>query len=242
MTPDQRGDLVREADRRDADQLPGPAHPHQEADHHQGRDRVHVAGSARVRDHARSLDHLEHEGDGQPDQEQRITHGAPLDRAQLDQRQQRSRHEGEPDRCHDHRGHPDLVPGDQREQRHRQRVDERRQRRRRAYPVQLRGRLGAAETLGGHRDGHEQQPGQGPGHPRARQEEVMDAGRYHPAIVPAGRPGPRPGQAYPGATGSAGRSQSACRCWSAWHRPGRTWPARRRRGTAACARRRPRPG
>jgi hypothetical protein len=82
-----------------------------------------------------------------------------------------------------------LVPRDQGEQRHRQRIGERRQRSRGADAVDLRLGLFRVEPPGGHRDGHEQQPDQRAGHTRGRHEEVMGVVRDHPTILSGARPG-----------------------------------------------------
>jgi len=111
MSPDQRGDLVPEADRRPADQLPGTGDPEQEADHDQLRDRFHGPGAVWMGDHMCSLDELDHERDGQPEQEHRITHGAPPNLTQPDQGQQRRRHEGKPMTATLTDVHPIFCPG-----------------------------------------------------------------------------------------------------------------------------------
>ena len=72
MASDQRGDLVRDADRRASDQLPGPRDPDEETTDDQDRDRVHVPGVGRIGDHAESLGHLDDENDDQPEQEQGV--------------------------------------------------------------------------------------------------------------------------------------------------------------------------
>lgn len=92
----------------------GPDAPDKEAHDNQDRDRIRRAGVARPGDDADSLDQLDLAREGKPEQEQRITHSAPLHLAAADQRQQRRHHEREP--RHDHCGRPDPVPGDQREQ------------------------------------------------------------------------------------------------------------------------------
>ena len=166
--------------------------PDQEADHREDRDRVHGPRVARMGVYVDSLEQLDHERDGQPDQEQPITHGGPPHLTQPDQRQQRRHHEREPDDRHAHRCPPDLVSGDQGEQRYRQRVGERRQRRHRAYAVQLSPLLGAGKPIRGNRNGHGQRPNQRPGHACAGREEVMNARRNHLVILAAAAGGRAP--------------------------------------------------
>jgi hypothetical protein len=115
MTPEERRDLVREADRRAADQFPRAGDPDQEADDHQDRDSVHRAGVTWLGDHDGSLGHLQQEHDDQPEQEHHITQPLPH-LARPDQRQQRCHHEQDPPHSHHQRRWPDLVAGDQREQ------------------------------------------------------------------------------------------------------------------------------
>jgi hypothetical protein len=185
MLEDKRRDLSPDRDRRPADQLPGADHPDEEADRHHNRGRLHRTGIARMRDHLRSRDQLEHERDHKPDQEQAVAYRNPPQLVEADQRQQGSDHEQHPEGRHDHRCPADLLPWYQREQRHRQRVDERRERRRRPDALQLHARRLAGEPLRGHRDGDEQQPDQCAGHSGRGEEEVMDVLRNHPTIFPA---------------------------------------------------------
>src|SRR6476660_265533 len=189
LAADQRGDLVPDTELRAADQLPGPADPAQEADDHQDRDRVHRAGVVRMGDNRQAFDQLEDEYDHQPDQEKRVPHDAPphlapAQNAHPDQRQQRGHDEREAGGGHGYRGRTDLVPGDQREQRHGQRVGERRQRRRRADAVDLRLGLPLGEPPAGHRDRYEQQPDQRARHAGGGDEEIMDVFWDHLAILP----------------------------------------------------------
>jgi hypothetical protein len=185
MVADKRHDLSPDPDRRPADQLPGAGHPDEEADRHDDRDRLHRTGIARVPDHLHSREQLEHEGDYEQDQEHAVAYRGPPDLAHADQRQQGREHEQQPEGRYDRRCIADFLPGYQREQRHRQRVGERRERPRSPDALQLHARLLAGEPLRRHRDGDEQQPDQRAGHSSRREEEVMNVLRYHPTIFPA---------------------------------------------------------
>src|ERR1700733_13729034 len=110
VAPDECRDLSRDTDRRPADQFPCAGDPDQEADDHQHRDRVHRARIAPVSDHGYSLDQLDHERYGQPDQEHRMTQCVPPPPlTQADQRQQRRRDERDPADRRGHRGRSDLM-------------------------------------------------------------------------------------------------------------------------------------
>ena len=119
VVPDECRDLSCDADRRAADQLPCAGDPEQEADDHERRDRVHRAGITRVGDHVYSLDQLDHERHREHDKKHRLSQCVPRRLMQADERQQRRRDEHQTDAGHGHRGRPDLMPGDQREQGHR---------------------------------------------------------------------------------------------------------------------------
>jgi hypothetical protein len=86
--------------------------------------------------------------------------------------------EDESDSRHDHRGDPEFACRDQREERHRERVGERRQRRRRAHAVDL-GLAGLGQSLTGNRNGHEQESDESACHARAREEEIVQVLRRH---------------------------------------------------------------
>src|ERR1700742_1264372 len=68
---DEGDDLVRDADRRAADQVPRPEDPDQEADDHQDRDRLHRAPVTRPLHHVDPSDELDDERDREEDEEQR---------------------------------------------------------------------------------------------------------------------------------------------------------------------------
>jgi hypothetical protein len=182
--PDQRGDLVRDADRRAADQLPRSGDADQETADHQDRDRIDVPGVARIGADPETFDHLGDEHHGQSDQEQRVADDGPSHEAQANQRQQRRRDEQQPGGGGRHRGRPDFVPRYQREQRNRERVGERGERRQSPDAVDLSRGFLSAQPFGGDRNGHEQQPDQRPGDAGAGREEVVHALWNHLAILP----------------------------------------------------------
>src|SRR5215469_6506434 len=98
------------------------------------------------------------------------------------------------------------MAGDQSEQRHDERVGERRQRRRRAGAVKLRSRFRPGYPLGHHRDNHEQQPDQRASRATTRHEEVTDALRYHLMILAAGTRWVGTGQTLQPKTATSARS------------------------------------
>src|SRR6202042_2943113 len=95
----------------------------------QDRDRVYVPVVTRIGDYPETFDQLDDEHHGQSDQEQGVTDDGPPQQAQTDYRQQRRRDEQQPGGGDGHRCDPDFLPWYQREQRNRECVGERGERR-----------------------------------------------------------------------------------------------------------------
>jgi LuxR family maltose regulon positive regulatory protein len=179
-----RGDLVHQPDFRAPDQFPGPGDADEEADHHEHGDRVHRPGVGRVNPHVDALAELDDEDNGKPEDEPGIAGRLPSQMSPAQHRHQGGDHEEQPEARDDHRGRPDLVSRDQREQRHRERVGEGRERRRRADAVQLRIDGLLLEPPRGNGDGHEEQPDQGAGGRAAGREEIVNVVRDHQKSFP----------------------------------------------------------
>ena len=173
-----RGDFVPEPHGGPADELPCPRDTDQEADNHEGADRLQVAAIAGMTREADPGDQLDDEDDEQPDQEREVEEANLLGAPTRVDTHHRRRDEQQADDGDRQRRITGVVAGNQAEQDHRQGVREGRERRRRPNAVNV-GGLWAEDAL--RRDGyrHEEEAYQCTPGARAGGEEIVCGGRAH---------------------------------------------------------------